>query len=212
MKKAVIVILCLSVIFTLASCSDYARLSEEEAQEVIEVLSDVSSDTFYSDPSRAITASFSGNDGADGTVIMTYTADAVQGAEGITGAEGGFNAEFTDFVYTYYDEDENETDCTLNGTVYIQYTVGEETPDTGYLYAYGYEFLIFTDTDDTLSISGGTIDTPLSINVINSVTYQIGIDGGLSYRMDYSYTGEVNGRTFTDEEGYLEYTLSVLPD
>ena len=209
MKKYLLLALAAAVVvFGFSSCDGSAgSLTSSQQDKVVELLTSVSSEAFNSIPSRAAyTMNFTYSSDISGSASFSYTATQIETGEDITGATGGFDVTFTNFVF----KDEDEVQYTLNGTFYMEYSVAMlEVPDTGYDLGLTYQFLMWTQDDDTLHISGNGIDADIDIQVINSVKYQYGMtETSFSYKINYDCSGTINNIQYNNDSGVVEGSYS----
>lgn len=212
MKKIGLLLIAAALIFGLSSCDTATDLTKEEALEVVEVLSSATTDSIYGqgfsrsgdEMAKALSASFTENQTAGGTAVFTFLTEQNSGAgDGLASGAVYFDVEFTDFVVTVIEDDGATTDYTLNGTMYMEYTIDLEIADDLSSMAYEFVYLLYTDSDDTLSIVGGTINTSLDLNIKDTLTMNI---DGTAMTMSYTISGICNGYTFEDETGEFTYT------
>ncbi len=210
MKKLGLLLVAAVLVFGFSSCDTAQQLTEAEALEVVEVLSNATTDSLYSqDVSRmtgdelakAVSASFTATQTGGGTAVFNYLADANSDAgAGLADAVAYFDVTFTDFTVDAANDDGTTTEYTLNGTMYMEWDMEISYDAAAASFVWEYVYLLYTDSTDTLSVAGGVINTTLDINVENVLT-MTSANGSLT--VSYTINGTCNGYTFDDENGTM---------
>ncbi len=196
-----------ALVVGLNSCDGIQKLTEAEAKQVVGVLSAATQGSVSSqsrnvtgdDLAKALSASFTKTQSDGGTALFTVsTSSDYASDDGLTDAQAYFNVKFTEFTVKVTDDAGTVTTYDLNGTMYMEYKL--EFTFT----SMDYSFLLYTGTTDTLAVKGGSIDTPLEISIINTLSL---FGDGTTGSVDYKLTGICNGYTFTEET--IQITASI---
>jgi len=210
MKKIVLLLMTAALVVGLNSCDGTQKLTEDEAKQVVGVLTTATAGSLNAPSSKtsgdafakALTATFESTQSGGGTAVFTFTADAnTEAGDELTGAQARFNVAFTDFIVTVADDAGTETTYTLNGTMYMEYKLDFTLDPIGL----SYSFKLFTGAEDTLAIAGGGINTPLELNVTNTLKITgLSVGGTMSYTM----SGSCNGYTFADTNAQISASIN----
>jgi hypothetical protein len=65
-------------------------------------------------------------------------------------------------------------------------------------------FKLFTGAEDSLAVDGGGINTPLDLNVTNTLSMSSSTVGG---SMSYTLNGTCNGYTFADKTAQITASI-----
>ncbi len=205
MKRFLILTSVVAIILGLSSCGN---IDESSAEEVAQVISaPVNMGMQNSTTSRAwsfsSSLSYTHTQEDGGTAVFSFTSGSLE----LSGYTYNATAVYTDYIVTYTNEDGIETEYLLDGEV--GYTVTYSFLSTSLTY----ELVIDnTESDNTLHITGGGIDSDVALDITNSMTleYTYSETGG-SATGNYDVSGTVNGVEIDGKTGTFDVSYSSTP-
>ena len=209
MKKITLLLTIVALVIGLSACSTEQTLTEAEAAEVVGVLSTATvgsspaDKTLGEELSKALTVTtdFTATQAAGGTAAFKFAAnhDTTVGDGLAGGADAYCNVTFTNYVVKITRDDNTEIEYTINGNLYMEYTSSFNLANLSYSYT-----MLLYGTPETLSISGGSINTALDLKITNTMTLAL---TSASASVTYSLDGVCNNYTFSADNFTISATL-----